>query len=576
MGDLFLLPENVTSNLSRLLLCSGMAAMLVSCSASLPLNAPGRHLENADAPEVTEPSSIPGIVTPAPLLPVPAPEEIPELFTVVAQDIPLRELLFEIARDAAINVDIHPQVSGSISINAIEQTLPQILTRLSRQADIRWMFDESGNLIVEPDSPFWRTYRVDYVNVVRTASTSAQVSNAINSNVGGAAGGGGGGGAGAGGINNSTSSLSQTTTNNFWATLTANLTTLLADTAASGATGADGADGADAGATQDAADNVVTNQESGVVTVRATARQHEEIAAFLNNVQSRALSQVLIEATVVEVTLSDNFQQGVDWATLSRDSGRLNVVQNSLGANLNEAQGNVLMIDRGNTPDAITATIAMLSRFGELRVLSSPKIMTLNNQPAILRAVDNKVYFTVEVQPGTPATPTTAPTPPVYTTSVNTIPEGFVMTVTPQIGDGDQVTLNVRPTITRIVRYVDDPNPILAETGVTNSIPESHVSELESVLKVFSGQVAILGGLMQDSVSRDVDGLPGLSRMPFVRNLFSYRAEVSSKTELIVFIRPVVIRQPSINGDLEDFRQYLPSGDITEESAAILPLPFSR
>jgi MSHA biogenesis protein MshL len=562
-----LLPENLNTNRASLLLVSAVAVLLGACSTSLPESEPGRHLENSDVPEVSGSAEIPAIVTPAPLLPVPAPEEIPELFTVVAQDIPLRELLFEIARDAAINVDIHPEVNGNISLNAIDQTLPQILTRLSRQVDIRWMFDENGNLVVEPDSPLWRTYRVDYVNVARTATTNAQVSTAINSNVGGAAGGGGGGAAG--GINNSTSSLAQTTANNFWQTLTANLTTLLSDTAAGDAGEADGA-------AVDPQDFVVTNPESGVVTVRATARQHNEIASFLNSVQSRSLSQVLIEATVVEVTLNDSFQQGVDWATLSRDSGQLNFIQNSLGANINDSPANILTIDRSSSADAVSATIAMLSRFGELRVLSSPKIMALNNQAAMLRVVDNKVYFTVEVQPGIAGTATSPATQPTYTTTVNTVPVGFVMTVIPQVGDGDQVTLNVRPTISRIVQFVDDPNPILAQAGVTNSIPEIQVREMESVLKVFSGQVAVLGGLMQDSVNRDVDGLPGLSRMPVVRNLFSYRAETTSKTELIVFIQPFVVRQPSINGDLEDFRQYLPAGDIQEESAAVVPLPFSR
>ena len=536
-------------------ICFG--CLLSACAANLPLNGENRHLEAPVA--VTNDASIPGIVNPAPLLPAPAPEEIPELFTVVAQDIPLRELLFEMVRDSGINVDIHPDVSGVISLNAIDQSLPQILERISRQADIRWSIDESANVVIEPDSPFWRTYRVDYVNVSRNATTEAQVSTSIvNNAIAGNAAGGGGGANQANG-NNSSSTLSQSSANNFWVTLTQNLSDLLENT--------DSADSDSTGTAQ--ASPVVSNPESGIINIRATSRQHAEVSTFLSNVQRRSLSQVLIEATVVEVTLDDSFQQGVDWATLSRDNGQINFVQNTLGANLNDAPTNILTIDRSSTPDAISATIALLSRFGELRVLSSPKIMTLNNQSAMLRVVDNKVYFTVEVQPGLPGTATTAPTNPVYTTSVNTVPVGFVMTVTPQVSENEQVTLNVRPTITRIVRFVDDPNPILAESNITNSVPEIQVREMESVLKVYSGQIAILGGLMQDSLSNDVDGLPGLSRMPGIRNLFSYRSERISKTELIVFIRPVVVRQPSINGDLEDYRQYLPSGELADESAAL-------
>lgn len=535
------------------------ALLLAGCGTDLgPADGHSTPHLNEPAASTSPDSAIPAIVNPVPLVPAPSATAEPELYTVVAQDVPIRDLLFNMARDAAINVDVHPDVTGVITLNAIDQSLPQILERISRQGNIRWHFDETGNLVVEPDSPYWVSYDVDYVNVQRSAATSSDISTAIVSNVAAAGGGGGGGQAGGARNNNSTSNMTQTSTNNFWATLTANLTALLSSSGA--VEGNNAADNT----------NIVTNSESGIITVRATAAQHQQIAAFIHNVEARSLYQVLIEATVVEVTLNDQFQSGVDWATLSRNSGEINFVQSALSPDVaTSTPTNVLTIDRSSSPDAITATIAMLSQFGELRVLSSPKIMALNNQSAMLRVVDNTIYFTIDVQPGVPGTNTTAPTPPVYTSTVNTVPVGFVMTVTPQIGTDDQVTLNVRPTISRIVRFVNDPNPILAEAGVTNAVPEIQVRELESVLKVYSGQIAILGGLMQDSLKKDVDGLPGVSRLPGVRNLFSYRDETATKTELIVFIRPVVVRQPSLNGDLKDYREYLPSATLEEDSAAI-------
>ena len=470
-------------------------------------------------------------------------EEEPELYTVVAQDVPVRELLFSMARDAAINVDVHPAVTGAVSLNAIDQTLPQILERISRQIDMRWRMDEFGNVVVETDTPYWKTYRINYVNVDRTAATEA----AISTNIVGRAGAAAGGGA-AGGTNSSTATLTQTSSNNFWTTLTANLQSLLGGA--------------------DAANSVISNPETGVVNIYGTARQQEAIGLFLDDVQTRSLHQVLIEATIVEVQLNDDYQSGVDWATLSRNGGQVNFIQNLTGANLSSIPANILTIDRSNTPDAITATIAMLSQFGESRVLSSPKIMALNNQSAMLRVVDNAVYFTVDVEPG--AATTSGSTLPVYTTTVRTVPVGFAMTVTPQVGDDDQVTLNVRPTISRIVRYVNDPNPLLADAGVFNPVPEIQVREIESVLKIFSGQVAVLGGLMQDSIETSSDGLPLLSRAPGIRSLFSYRDESSAKTELIIFIRPVVVRQPSLNGDLRDYRHYLPANGL-ESTGPTLP-----
>jgi MSHA biogenesis protein MshL len=555
--QLWLRAPSPSFKLSTLLLLSWLSG----CGTSLPATDPGKspHIEANQASTSTD-SAIPTVVTPAPLLPPPTASAEPELYTVVAQDVPLRDLLFNLARDASINVDIDPTVSGLITLNAIDQTLPQILERIGHQSAIRWRLDDSGNLVVSADSPYWATYNVDYVNVQREANTQAAISTSINSNVGQNSGGGNNAGSGAG-ANLSSSNLQQNSNNDFWQTLTANLATLLGET-----TGTSGGNG------QNSFNNVLANPESGVVSVRGNSLQQKQVADFIKRVETRSLYQVLIEATVVEVSLSDDYQSGVDWSTMLRNNGEISFVQD-LGADIGDASANLLTINKRNSPDAITATIALLSQFGELRVLSSPKIMALNNQAAMLRVVDNKVYFTIEAQGGTiqPNLGGNNFITPAYTTTVHTVPVGFVLTVTPQVGADDQVTLNVRPTISRIVQFVNDPSPILAEQGIENQIPEIQVREMESVLKVFSGQTAILGGLMQDSLSKDINGLPVLSRMPGVRNLFSKRQETANKTELIVFIRPVVIREPSLDGDLQPFQNYLPTSNLEQESAALNP-----
>lgn len=540
----------------------GMSLLFAACGTQMPDNPPqeGRHLGSSPDSQVTSgpAAGIPQIVGNAPLLNAPQPGSEPELFTIVAQDVPLRELLFTMARDAGINVDVHPEVQGVITLNAINQTLPQILQRIARQATIRWSFDESGNLVVEGDTPFWRTYTVDYVNVSRTAESQAQISTAIVANLGNLGGGAGGGGGGGGqqgggaGANNSRANFTQSFANNFWGTLTDNLRNLLGETSGSGEGGSS---------------SIVANAETGIISVRATGAQHAEISAFINSVQSRSLHQVLIEATIVEVSLNDDYQSGVDWDTIGGGQNtEVYFAQNILAGNLASAPFNVLTIDRSTASDPIRATLRMLSRFGELRVLSSPKIMTLNNQAAMLRVVDNEVYFNVEVEPGV-VSGTGPATTPTYTTNINTVPVGFVMTVTPQVADDNQVTLNVRPTISRIVDYTRDPNPILAEAGVVNQIPKVQVREFESILKVYDGQIAILGGLMEDSVRNNTEGLPVLSRLPGLRSLFSYRNDVASKTELIIFIRPVVVREASLSGDLREYRQFLPVNGLGSDSA---------
>jgi general secretion pathway protein D len=145
------------------------------------------------------------------------------------------------------------------------------------------------------------------------------------------------------------------------------------------------------------------------------------------------------------------------------------------------------------------------------------------------------------------------------------------MNITPQISDGDMVTLNLRPTVTRIIDTVSDPNPALAAAKVTSLIPITQTREMESVLKVASGQTAILGGLMLDSFEGRTNGLPVASRIPFFGDLVSQRNDVSRKSELVVFIRPVVIRDASLEGDLSAYRRYLPSDEFFRDTRTPFP-----
>jgi len=514
----------------------GLLAVLSACQSADLNEFPEESRRHIIAPEERIPrADIPEIVRAAPTVTAPQAEQSLDLYSVVVQEVPVRELLFAMARDASINIDVHSDVSGNVSINAIDQTLPQILTRLSRQVDIRWEFERDDYLLVEPDQPMLRTYRIDYVNISRSSESIINVGSSLSTSDDG-------------GTNNSTVTMNQITSNTFWQSLTANLNAILGEEGDS-----------------ETSTDIIVNSESGIVTVRATAREHEQIQNFIDSVTSRAQAQVLIEATLVEVTLSDKYQAGVDWTMLGRNNGIFSYAQDFSALNLDAAPSSSLTIDKAASPEAILATIQSLSQFGDMKVLSSPKIMALNNQTAMLRVVDSRVYFEISVEPGVAATATTAAIAPTYTSEIRTVPVGFTMSVTPQISDSDTVTLNVRPTISRIIRFVDDPSPALADANVTNSVPEIQIREIESILTVDSGETAVLGGLMQDSVDNSSAGLPGLSRIPVVGDFVSYKEKGLVKTELIIFIRPVVMKQPSINGDLEQYREFLPASETNDE-----------
>ncbi|HZX26012.1 MAG TPA: pilus (MSHA type) biogenesis protein MshL [Telluria sp.] len=591
------------------------AALLGGCAAP---SLPGSRGHVSAPPSAT--GAIPDPVAGAPL---PPPQATPKLetYSVSVTKVPVQSVLFALARDAGMDIDIHPSVDGTVTLNAIDQTLPQILTRLARQVDLRWEFN-GKTLTVLPDTPFWRNYKVDYVNMARTTSSAINIATQISTT--------GSGGtttqiqpsgatttstspAGSGN-NNSTTEVLNRSENNFWFNLERNVRDMLRETtlndpqvalnvrtatgtaappaptaaapapagganptatapqaapnpatppdnvlAAFGAANASGP-----GAQERERGSVVVNPESGLLAVRATERQHAKIQEFLDAVLSSARRQVLIEATVIEVRLSDQYQQGINWTRLhgglSLDQRRVGTSTLPSGVTVGTSPG-IFTLNYVNPDSAlgnIAAAIQLLETFGKVKVLSSPKLSVLNNQTAMLKVVDNNVFFTIKVTPAVVGTNGVITTPATYESTLQTVPVGFVMSVTPQISDNDEVTLNVRPTITRIVGYQQDPNPALAAEKVVSQVPVIQAREVESVLKVYSGDISMLGGLMQDSADNTRDGIPGLSRIPVLGNLFSYRNENASKTELVIFIRPVVVHSASIDGDFRQYRYLLP------------------
>jgi len=169
--------------------------------------------------------------------------------------------------------------------------------------------------------------------------------------------------------------------------------------------------------------------------------------------------------------------------------------------------------------------------------VSRPQILAMNNQPAVLKVVDNRVYFTVNVE----RQQTNDSVERLTETQIHTVPVGLVMNVTPQISADNSVMLNVRPSLSRILGFVNDPNPELNAANLSNGVPEIQVREMESVLRVPSGSVAVIGGLMQ-SVQDDRDQqLPGLGSLPRVGALFGQKQHQRQRTELFIVIKPTVM-----------------------------------
>jgi MSHA type pilus biogenesis protein MshL len=563
--------------------------LLAACAAPTPREPLKGHLNSENSPSATA-ANIPAPVEQTLALPKPRTTHKAETYSVVVNNVPVRDLLFALARDAKVNVDIHPGITGSVTLNAIDQTLPQLLTRISKQVDMRFELD-GPNLAVMPDSPFLKHYKVDYVNMGRvvtgTVSTNTQIATGTPGSAGSSAPASSGG---SGNISNTR--IENTSHNQFWESLEKNIKDILRETDkvlpegssetvyeqsnAESATGASalpqisGKRGAQAVAnvlqanpnpnsssqaigtsvvrrnTFREAASVIVNAESGVITVRATQRQHDRIQEFVDRVTNSAGKQVLIEATIVEVTLKDDYQQGINWTQLA-GGGTLSFVGNALTKNAAN-----LTYTRGGNPDAL---ITMLNTFGTTKVLSSPRVSVMNNQTALLKVVENYVYFSVKADTTTTANVGTTTT---YTTTPQSVSVGLVVSVTPQISDGDAVTLNVRPTITSVAREVLDPNPDLKKNSISNLVPVIRTREIESVMRIASGNIAILGGLMEDKIDYQNQRVPLLGQIPLAGELLNNRDNLAQKTELVIFLRPVVIKDASLDGDFATLRDHLP------------------
>ncbi|MDR1936554.1 MAG: type II and III secretion system protein, partial [Candidatus Accumulibacter sp.] len=521
-----------------------------------------------------------------------------ETYSVVVNNVKVQELLFALARDAKLNVDIHSGISGSVTLNAIDQTLPQLLSRIARQADMRFELD-GPNLVVMPDSPFLRYYRVDYVNLSRevtgTVWTNTQISSsALESTPGSKSG------------NVSRIQIDNKSKNSFWESLEKNLKDLLLETdkifpegssetlieqndrySALGAGAAHGESAIDANGpfgpasenwqaqagrvNQTSARNsdqtvvkrmtfreaasVIVNQEGGVIAVRATSRQHERVREFIARVTRSARRQVMIEATIIEVDLSDSYQQGIEWSKLATETGF-----SLLPATNTQSAGSTVSpfgLTYRNASRGLDAIVEMLRGFGTTKVLSSPKLTVLNNQTATLKVSEDFVYFNVKQDVAAGNSNANAVT--ATTTTPQSVSIGFFMNLTAQIGEDDVVTLNVRPSISSISALKQDPNPALT---VVNEVPQIRTREIESMMRVRSGDIAVLGGLMEDRLENKSGRFPGVGDIPLLGEVFTTRNDASRMSELVIVLRPTVIRDASINGDFSRLAPSLPGQDF--------------
>jgi MSHA biogenesis protein MshL len=574
----------------------GLAA-LAACQGGIPVMDQDRYagLTRDDYRAALEPRPVPSIPAnagqdggpaipelqpPIELPPPLSPAERKRVSIAVDDTVPIKDVLIELARKAEVDLELDPRIQGGVILTMRDRPLREVIERIADLAGLRFDFD-GGTLKIELDEPYYVNYRVDYLHLARQANSRIETSvNVMNGNQSADG-------------NASTSAVAGQSDTNFWLELEASLNQILTNSGPQvpslapaapppslpapapqpsdqGASGPPGAVPGTAGpAAQSPAQAVATapagsatavvvaptpvaietseaqftiNRQAGVVSVFATRRQHRLIAAYLDELHESIGRQVLIEAKILEVGLSDEFSSGINWRAVFDDLSiaaplGTTVVPPPFNSPLDATAGVVTFAFDNSDLDAIAHFI---QRFGTVRTLSSPRITVLQNQTAVLKVAENQVYFRVNFER---VEQDNGDQHVNVSSDIQTVPIGVIPTVQPSINRAtDGISLALRPTVTRVVSVVDDPAVAIASNNtVVSEVPVVAVQELDSVVNMHSGQVVVMGGLMRDIATATDQGVPAISQLPGLGYLFKARDESTQKTELVVFLHATIL-----------------------------------
>ncbi|HUF74419.1 MAG TPA: pilus (MSHA type) biogenesis protein MshL [Gammaproteobacteria bacterium] len=484
---------------------------------------------------------------PEPVVVPPRPEPPPlpssEVFDLDVMNADAREFFMSLVDGTDVNLVVHPDVTGSLSLTLKQVTLREVLETVRDVYGYDYRL--SGNAyIVLPATAQTRVYEIDYLNlaragVSRTRVSSGQVSQSSSSeNRSGTSGNEPVASSGPrDNVQTMGSAIDTVSTADFWSDLGATLGQIL---------------GTGEGR------QVVVNAQSGVVFARGMPDELRAVGDYLERIHKAARRQVVLEAKIIEVTLDDGFQAGVNWAAVqvNSDGDTFSGGQVSPSAGLdptNPRGGNDVTVGPGNPVtefmsrtlgSAFTlaldigdfnAFVELLEMQGETRVLSSPRVATLNNQKAVIKAGTDE-FFVTDISSNT-VTGTASTT----SRDVTLTPffSGIALDVTPQISADGEVILHIHPTVSQVT----DQTKELTVSGETDELPLafSEIRESDSIVKARSGQIIAIGGLMRSSSRRVEATMPVIGRVPGLRRIFGSTREVEVKTELVILLRPIVV-----------------------------------
>jgi MSHA biogenesis protein MshL len=479
--------------------------------------------------------------------------EVEPRFDLSVVDAPARQVFMAIVTGTRYNMLVNPEVAGTITLSLKDVTVREALDAIRELYGYEYTM-RGNRIAIQSNALQTRVFQINYLSSRRVGASELRVT---SSSIAGS-----GAGATAPAVGNPatapasgttgqpavatalTSRVHTTTDSDFWGDLTTALNAIIGD-----------ADGR----------KVVVNPQSGIIVISAMAREIRQVEAYLKATQTVVDRQVMLEAKILDVTLSEQFQAGINWAAFRTGS-------NSRAALGVAAPGSTLAPSAAGaaqalTTDAATVTAGRLgsvaatslgkgfvglalqtSNFaallnflegqGTVTVLSSPRIATINNQKAVLKVGTDELFVT-----NITTTTTSTTTGSVSTPSLTLQPyfSGISLDVTPQVDEDNNIVLHIHPAVSVVeekVKQID-----LGQSLGQFKLPlaSSSVNETDSIVRVRDGNIVAIGGLMTQSQTQDRNQMPGLGNIPGVGLLFGQRASTGSKRELVILLKPTVI-----------------------------------